>query len=186
MSYLTFNWYQNIANSRIGYRVMPQAQREIIWKCIINRSGQLCYHTVTRPFHSSTEWLLPVLISLRFRQQHEWETGAFPLWPCSSLRLYPGLTPHMWANLSPKAWVSGPVAARAMGLQHICNSIIHARTKRNRITQVWITKQTDRAKCMPTGTDTPAPVDRLKSIRWLIEHYRSETAYGKMKEEWVR
>lgn len=177
---------QNMANSRIGYRVMSQAQREIIWKCIINRSGQPCYHTVTRPFHSSTEWLLPVLISLRFRQQHEWETEAFPLWPCSSLRLYPGLTPHMWANLSPKAWVSGPMAARAMGLQHTCNSIIHARTKRNRITPVWITKQTDRAICMPMGTDTPTPVDRLKSIRWLIEHYRSETAYGKMKEEWVR
>lgn len=41
-------------------------------------------------------------------------------------------------------------------------------------------------KAMQMGTDTPTTVHRLKSIRWLIEHYRSETAYGRMKVEWVR
>lgn len=37
---------------------------------------------------------------------------------------------------------------------------------------------------VPKGTDTSTPVDGLKQVR-LIEHYRSETAYGKIKDEWV-
>ena len=125
---------------------------------------------------------------------HQWRTEAFNLRPRSSLRS----AARMLADLSPRAWVSSAsVAARATGwgLQHASNYTIQAHTcTEGKFTGLLKyespkkTQKNSRRACMHADRqcDTPAPEHRLKSIRWLIEYFASETAYGRMKVERVR
>lgn len=189
-------------NNRIGYTVMPLELRERLFESALSigmvthantlwQGTLILWLKLNEPCLSSTEWSLPFLSAWGFGYEPSRLVEAFTLTPCSSLRLYPGLAAHMWVDLSPKSWVSGPVAAGPIGwgLQHTCNCITHAHTgtkgKFGGLLK-YESQNTNTVIYMQKGTDAAALMDRLKSIRWLIEHCRSETAHGRMKVEWAR
>lgn len=71
---------------------------------------------------------------LAMSPQGYWETEVFTIRPCSSLRLYPGLSAHMWADLSPKSLGFWSCGSRGNRLRFAaCNVIIiHAHTRTER------------------------------------------------------